>query len=275
MKKVMTMEKIICKNCGKELILEGANTFIFCSACGTKNEIKVELNENDVNKNKDMLIKFKANLHNAYIGRNINEIMEYAHKVMDLEPNDFLANFLVAFCNYKRGNSNKIIYFMANGSFEDASENEIDISLKEITSDRQLYNEKCKYIKRLQENGQDVDKYLFYLDVSLKNKTENKGKIEKLATTINNVSLLVSFVVLFVMGLVVNATFIFLAVAAGICGLLVIKKGFDKKMLIVLLILSIGLYPLTRLLVCGMLYSSYHEEYKCSLKQLFFTEGRD
>lgn len=272
------MKRISCKYCGKEVNLEKFLTCFYCTACGQKNEIKLDLDEKQININNDKYIKSKSNLHKAYVGRNISEIMENCHKVLEICPDDFFADFLLSYCYFRKGNNLRLKNFFKNFTFNDITEEELKIILSEITKDNFLYEEKCEFINKLYDHGLNVDEYLSYCqNDKTKEKKEKNSIFDKLFKLVNNISFVISLCLLVVLILTINNNFFTVYCVISVIVLiinqfLIIKNNYSMIQVILTIFFSFAVYVCVRLLLSLIISKSYQEHNGISFKKVFMGE---
>lgn len=268
------MRRISCKNCGKEVNIDNYSTFFYCTACGQKNEISIDLEENQIKYNNDKYIKLKANLHKAYIGRNITDIMENCQKVLEICPNDFFADFLLSYCYFKKGNNLRLKNFLINFTYNDVTEQELEIILSEITKDNLLYEEKYKFIIKLSDYGVNVDKYLAYYHKEKKEK-EKPSIFDKLFKLVNNLSLIISICIMLILGLIIDndvfEIYIFISIVVLIVNNIIINKNnYSIIQVIFTIFFSFAIYVCVRLLLSALINKSYQDYREINFKKIFY-----
>lgn len=275
---------IKCKNCGKEYDSNEYRSKFFCMACGSLIEVKSEINADYDNIIKEEARKAKILLKNSYISRVADEIISSADKVLQLIPDDFFANFLKSYCYFKRNYGLSLVNFFITYNLSGASSEEIEIVLNEITSDTKLFENKCEFIKSLEENGVDISKYLFYFDTLNIQEKENKRNSMKGFTNVINIiatilSLLFSEIIIAILASSFgkSGTELYLTLRT-ICILFLLiqvfivwKKGFNKVFFIFSCIFSLLTYPAARFLLTFFIKNTYKER-KYDFKEIYFYE---
>lgn len=257
--------KVICPNCGSEVEADKFSVVVFCESCGGKILIK-----QDKNDDLSAFEKKKLLLKKAFETRDISDIISRAKDVMEDSPNDLFANFLYSYCLLRRGNNNSMLHFFENADIGSATEEEMAIILTEITKSRNYYEKKKAFIEKASASGFDTENYAYYLnsETGSVSETENSelyvSSCKK--TNINCAilySLLVSFVVIVIVGLItgttdMNSVKIVIAeiIVMAVITVLSNKFGYNWLCLLGTLIISLGTYQVIRLIVAYAVYSS-------------------
>ncbi len=263
------MKKCICNNCGYETDIEGFSKVFYCPACGSKNEIKSGLDDVHETIENVNVERYKIRLRNAYTGRDIKTILLYCEKIMDICPNNFFANFMFSYCHLRQSNNRYMLDFFVNGHLDDATKDEVEIVMKEITRTYNYYDQKVVLINRLIEAGFDVSSYNSYLEQKQKKQSTKKVNPDFNNTNANSTIVSSIFLALIFLSNLFNPNsfsgfinfFNLVSLVYLIVNYFVVKKnGFGKISIILSIFLTYGIYPVVKLIF------SYFLSKKCKGK---------
>ena len=269
--------RIVCENCGKNIEITSYRSTVFCPACNSKIEAKNSLSEDQTRLNDDNYLKAKTNLMEAYIGRKIDEIMFASKDVLRIVPDDFWGRFLYAFCMSKRGNNQYLISFFQNCNLSLASDEEINLVLKEITSSTDLHNQKCEFINKLEECGIDTAEYSFYYQQKKTEIKENvKTQLDDIAGRAGLLTTTISIIVFTLIMLFSSSSFwaIFSLIALIyliINQIIIYKTGYSSALFLVSLFLTLGIYPFVRLIITLGYFIGNRSTYSGGYANLYFN----
>jgi DNA-directed RNA polymerase subunit RPC12/RpoP len=289
----MELKTIICPNCGSPIEVPEYAVSTFCQACGSK----VVVQQNKQQTPLDAYEKSKKLLMNAYISRDINDIMNYSKAVLEVNPNDFFADFLYAYCLLRKGNNNMMMHFFKNATFFNVTDEELDIVLTEITRSQNYYVEKCEFMRRALGAGLNISKYDYYLNLGAEKEAKVQDErfvialqnVNKLSTSLYIIAMAV-FMLFYtlplistgesevllggVMGLLMGV--IYFAVAALIIKAVANKNGFTVVVMVVSIVLLGLIYLAWRALAVVIVINKnkkiYGEENNLEFATLFKTE---
>ena len=247
---------VTCPNCGAVTGVDEFALKAFCSSCGSKIDVP---NKKDQEPTQE-LDKQKLLLHRAYEARDINDVFNSAKKVMEIYPNDILANFLYDYCLLRRGNKNGMLNFLKTFDVSNASEEDIDLIVSELVKTTNYYEEKSAFIERVKQAGYNVSKYSFG---EKKDEPVVEGDLQykNICRMLNKKSMTTYLIVAFILAVIMGATqpstngsiafpvsfFIFQLVFMVVVNAINLKRGYDKVMLIITLVATGGIYVLFRL----------------------------
>ena len=248
--------EVTCPNCGAVTEVDEFALKAFCSSCGSKIEVPNKKSQEPTQE----LDKQKLLLHRAYEARDINDVFNSAKKVMEIYPNDILANFLYDYCLLRKGNKNGMINFLKTFDVSNASEEDIDIILSELVKTRNYYEEKCAFIDRVKQAGYNVSKYSFG-EKKEEEVVEGDLQYKNICRMLNKKSTSAYLLIAFIISVLIGASqtsvegnmafpvsfFIFQLLFMLVTKAIILKRGYDKVMLIITLVVTGGIYVLFRL----------------------------